>query len=84
MSQLERIKEKRLRLSVDVTPEEHRRIKICAALHNESVRSYVIKAVKERIKGDMNLEMLQLMTAKSDPLLAELWDNEKDSEYDGL
>jgi hypothetical protein len=74
----------RMRLSVDVSPDEHRRIKMCAALNDETVRAYVLKAVKKRLQSDLELEIFRAMTAKEDPVLAELWDNEKDSVYDSL
>jgi hypothetical protein len=77
-------KTKRLRLSIDVDPEEHRKIKISAIAHNETIREYVVRAVKERLSSDLEYDNLLSMTAQADPVLAELWDNEKDSVYDNL
>ncbi len=34
--------------------------------------------------GSENLERLLALTARADPVLAEVWDNEKDSAYDRL
>ena len=34
--------------------------------------------------GSENLELLLGLTARADPVLAEVWDNEKDSAYDRL
>ncbi|MDQ7821150.1 MAG: hypothetical protein RDV48_00010 [Candidatus Eremiobacteraeota bacterium] len=75
---------RRMRLSIDINPEEHRKIKMCAALNDESVSAYVLKAVEKRLQSDLELEIFRMMTAKGDPVLAELWDNEKDSAYDSL
>lgn len=75
---------KRIRLSIDVDPEEHRKIKISAIAHNETIREYVVRAVKERLRSDLEYDNLLSMTAQVDPVLAELWDNEKDAVYDNL
>ena len=50
------------------------------------MQQYVLEAIEERLREDLGDEgegMLAL-TAKADPVLAELWDNEKDAEYDRL
>lgn len=75
---------KRLRLSIDVDPKEHRKIKISAVAHNETIREYVVRAVRERLSSDLEYDNLLSMTAQDDPVLAELWNNEKDSVYDTL
>ncbi|TAK07659.1 hypothetical protein EPO44_03720 [bacterium] len=77
---------KRPRISVDVLPEVRRRLRLAAAKHDLTVRQYVLEAIEERLREDLGEEdegMLTL-TAKADPVLAELWDNPKDSEYDRL
>jgi hypothetical protein len=46
----------------------------------------VLEAIEERLRedlGDENEAMLGL-SAKTDSVLAELWDNKKDAEYDRL
>jgi excisionase family DNA binding protein len=35
-------------------------------------------------EGSRTLEGVLKLTAKSDPVLAEVWDNERDAAYDGL
>lgn len=79
---------KRPRISIDVDPETRRRIRVAAAQKNLLVSQYVLKAVKERLWQDLgeqeNLESLLTLKAKSDPLLADLWDNKKDAAYDRL
>jgi len=79
-----KVKEKRCRLSIDVDFEEHSKIRISAAMHNQTIRKYVLEAVKERLHRDLDQRELLAMSARADPVLAELWDNEKDSAYEKL
>ena len=77
---------KRPRISVDVLPELRRRLRMAAAKRDLTIREYVLEAIEERLREDLGEEdegVLSL-TAKADPVLAELWDNPKDSEYDRL
>ena len=76
----------RERLSIDVRPEEHRKIKACAALHGETIRDYVIKSVRERLKQEAEEKELLVLSASldRDPLLKAIWENAKDSAYDKL
>lgn len=77
---------KRPRISIDVQPELRRRLRLAAAKHDQTVRQYMLEAIEERLRedlGDENEATLTL-TAKTDPILAELWDNKKDAEYDRL
>jgi uncharacterized protein (DUF1778 family) len=81
---MEKIHEKRCRLSIDIQADEHRKIKMCAALNDETVRAYVLSALRERLRTDLDKEMERFLSAAEDPVLGELWDNEKDSIYDRL
>lgn len=77
---------KRPRISVDVLPEVRRRLRLAAAKRDVTVRQYVLAAIEERLQedlGDDNAETLAL-SGKTDPVLADLWDNVKDSAYDRL
>lgn len=76
----------RERLSIDVFPEEHRRIKAYAALHGETIREYIIKSVRERLRQEIEARELSALTTdlKQDSVLKELWDNEKDAAYDKI
>ena len=77
---------KRPRISIDVRAELRRRLRLAAAKHDRTVGQYVLEAIEERLRddlGDENEAMLAL-TAKTDPVLAELWDNKKDADYDRL
>ena len=77
---------KRPRISVDVLPEVRRRLRLAAAKRDVTVGQYVLEAIEERLRedlGDDDEETLAL-TLKTDPVLADLWDNVKDSAYDRL
>jgi hypothetical protein len=58
------------------------------ARQDKSVRQYVIEALEERLARDwielVEQDGLLALTARDDPVLAELWDNEKDAAYDQL
>lgn len=59
---------------------------MAAARRDVSVGEYVREAIEERVKADLGTgaeEMLALRAA-SDPVLAELWDNDSDAAYDRL
>ena len=77
---------KRPRISIDVPPEVRRRLRLAAAKRDITVRQYVLEAIEEQLREDLgeDSEGVLTLTAKADPVLAELWDNRKDSEYDRL
>ena len=74
---------KRPRISVDVLPHVRRRLRLAAARRDVTVRQYVLDAIEERLRedlGDDDAETLALIR-KTDPVLADLWDNVKDAAY---
>ncbi|KRT67170.1 MAG: hypothetical protein XU13_C0104G0001 [Candidatus Rokubacteria bacterium CSP1-6] len=75
---------KRPRISVDVAPELRRRLRLAAAKRDLTIRQYVLEAIRDRLQEDLGDESAGVLalTAKADPVLAELWDNPRDSEYD--
>ena len=77
---------KRPRISVDVRPEVRRRLRVAAAKRDLTLQQYVREAILERLREDLGDgdEATWVLTAKTDPVLAELWDNPKDAEYDRL
>lgn len=79
---------KRTRLTIDLPMEVKRRLRLIAAQRDVSIRQYVLETIEERLAKDwMELaeqEGLLALTAQSDPVLAELWENEKDAAYDRL
>ena len=77
---------KRPRISIDVQPEVRRRLRLAAAKRDLTIRAYVLEAIEERLRADLGdgAEGILDLTAKADPVLAELWDNRRDAEYDRL
>ena len=75
---------KRPRISLDVTPEVRRRLRMAAAKRDLTIRQYVLDAIEERLDEDLGDESkaMLVLTSKADPVLAELWDNPKDAKYD--
>ncbi len=72
------------RLSVDVSPMIHKKIKAMAALCGKTIRQYVIESVKEKMDHDEELKILNAMTLKPNLIFEEIWNNEEDSVYDNL
>ncbi len=77
---------KRPRISLDVTPQVRRRLRLAAAKRDLTVRRYVLDAIEERLREDLGEgeETLWVLTGKADTMLVALWDNEKDAAYDRL
>ena len=48
-----RERRKNYRLRIDVNPEEHRKIKMASTINDETMSSYVLKAVRERLQQDL-------------------------------
>lgn len=74
------------RLSIDVLPEEHRQIKIYAAMQGKTIREYVLESIRERLRSESadqkELRELSELTTSWGPVFKEVWNNEKDAEYD--
>jgi uncharacterized protein (DUF1778 family) len=75
---------KRHRVSLDVSPDLRRRLRMAAARRDTTMSRYVLDAVQEQLRRDHGAQDLLALTARADPVLAELWDNRRDSEYDRL
>ncbi len=80
--------QKRVRLSIDLSPAAQLRIRKAAARRDLSIHQYVLEAVQERLKEDLSeereRESLLALSAHTDPVLAELWNNAQDAAYDRL
>lgn len=74
----------RTRLSIDITAEERRRIRLAAARRDESIRDYVIRAIEAQLTADLESANLTALTDSADPVLGDLWKNSKDAAYDDL
>lgn len=70
---------KRPRISIEVDHDLRRRLRLAAASRDLTVRQYVLEAVEDRLRQD---SADALILAAADPVLAELWENERDAEYD--
>jgi hypothetical protein len=77
---------KRPRISVDVLPHVRQRLRLAAARRDVTVRQYVLDAIEDRLREDLGDEDEQMsaLTRKTDPVLADLWDNVRDAAYDRL
>ena len=77
---------KRPRIRVVVDPEIPWCLRLTPAKRDVSVREYITDALQERLREDLGEyeERLTALTATADPVLATLWDNDKDAAYDHL
>lgn len=75
---------KRARLSVDLTADERRRIKLAAAHRDQSIREYVISAIETQLARDREATGLTALDARADRVLGDLWQNPQDAAYDDL
>lgn len=72
------------RLSIDMVPEEHRKMKTYAAFRGKSIREYVLETIRERLRMEEEENQLSMMTTRIGSVLTEVWDNPKDSAYDKI
>jgi len=76
---------KRPRISLDVTSDLRRRLRLAAAKRDQTLAQYLLETIEERLQEDLGeSEFGQVLSAKTDPVLASLWDNPRDAEYDRL
>jgi len=79
--------DRRVRLTIDVPHELKRRLRLVAAKRDITMREYLLQVLGEHLALDlpsMEGEDLLALSAESDPVLAELWDNDRDAAYDEL
>jgi hypothetical protein len=80
--------DKRSRLTIDLPAEVKQRLRLLSARQDISMREYVLETLEERLARDWaelrEQEGLLALSYQADPVLAELWDNEKDAAYDRL
>jgi hypothetical protein len=76
------------RLTVNVPMEMKQRVQLICARRRLTMREYLTRALEERLASDLapssEGSSLLALTARADPVLAELWANEKDAAYDRL
>ena len=68
------------RLTIDLEPDVHARLKIVAARRRTTMRRYTVQAIERQLSE----EPAEYLTAREAPVLAELWDNPDDAVYDDL
>lgn len=76
-------KRRRVRLSLEVEPELHRRVKLAATRRDMTIREYVVGILEESAGDEVGgqTETLPRMSASA---FARDWDSEEDRAYDGL
>ncbi|GAB1355372.1 MAG TPA: DUF1778 domain-containing protein [Candidatus Rifleibacterium sp.] len=72
----------RERLSIDVTPEERRRVKAVAALSGKSVKEFILESIREKIAREFEERDLVAMMTYPCSALETLWNNDQDAIYD--
>ena len=68
------------RLTIDLEPALHKRLKVVTARRGITMRRYCVEAIERRLAE----EPAEYLTVAEAPVLAELWDNEDDAVYDDL
>jgi uncharacterized protein (DUF1778 family) len=51
----------RNRLSIDIDPEEHQKIKVFAVLQGKTIREYVLESIRERLNRESEEKQLLAM-----------------------
>jgi len=74
----------RNRLSIDIDPEEHQKIKVFAVLQGKTIREYVLESIRERLDRESEEKQLLAMTTQINPVLKEVWNNKKDNIYNEI
>lgn len=77
-------RERAARLTIDLSNELRRRIRIAAARHDSSIRDYVVEAVIARLSEEEERAGLTSLRESADPVLGALWKNDADAIYDDL
>jgi hypothetical protein len=72
----------RQRLEIAIHHEVASRLKRAAARRDLTIRQYVLHAIEGRIHADLAGADTGGMTSRTDPVLAELWNNRRDAAYD--
>jgi uncharacterized protein (DUF1778 family) len=74
----------RNRLSIDIDPEEHQKIKVFAILQGKTIREYVLESIRERLDRESEGKQLLAMTTQINLVLKEVWNNKKDDIYNEI
>lgn len=75
---------KRDRLTIDLTPEEHRKIKSYAAYQGKTLKEFVVESIRTRMALDAEQKDMNLVMTQPTALMMDIWDNDRDAAYDKL
>jgi len=75
---------KRERLSIDVLPDERKKIKVYAAIEGKTIKEFILGIIHEWMQNHNEKNAINLMTTTIGPVFEELWDNDEDSSYDKM
>lgn len=75
---------KRDRLTIDLSPEEHRKIKSYAAYQGKTLKEFVVESIRVKMALDSEQEDLNMIMTKPTEIMMEIWDNDMDAAYDKL
>jgi len=75
---------KHQRLELAIPREVASRLKSAAAQRDLTIRQYVLHAIDDRIRADLDGRHTEVMTSLTDPVLGQLWNNRRDAAYDQL
>ncbi len=66
------------RLSIDIDPGLHERLRVAAARQGVTIREYCLNAIRRSLRQ----EPAEYLSWETAPELAKVWDNEEDAVYD--
>ncbi|CAN5895648.1 hypothetical protein BH23ACT11_BH23ACT11_29860 [soil metagenome] len=72
------------RISFEVEPEIHRKVRMTAAAKGVTVRQLMLEALEGQLKQEANYQDTEEVFGISLPVLQRDWDNDLDAEYDEL
>lgn len=76
----------RRHISIDLEFDLGQQLRHAAEHRGVTVRQYILEALETRLREDIrdHGEHTTALTAWTDPVLADLWDNDHDAAYDRL
>jgi hypothetical protein len=73
---------KKQKLTIDLTSEEYKKLLAYAQTKGKSLKDIVIESINNQIALDEEQHDLNKLTSQIPSFVQEIWDNDKDSEYD--
>jgi macrodomain Ter protein organizer (MatP/YcbG family) len=75
---------KKQKLTIDLTSEEYQKLLAYAQTKGKSLKDIVIESIANQIALDKEQQDLSKLTNQIPLFVQEIWDNDKDSEYDKI